>query len=220
MSSLIPGHHDHRLMCAAGGFLLYDWFHDHCDESLFHFTCHLLWLQYHEPLILGHLTNPQSGLQTHVHSWASGLCFWLLSVLSSVVPSPSSPVCIVSTILHIPSTQGREKAFSTCASHLTVVILYYTAMVVMYVQSRAIASFNSNNLSSAVYAALIHTLNPFFYHLRNQKSWMLSKKMWGLASASCWDLLPWGGNSITARMTFPWHLSQFCILACSVGLDS
>ncbi|OBS73243.1 hypothetical protein A6R68_12180, partial [Neotoma lepida] len=40
-----------------------------------------------------------------------------------------SYVYIVSTILRIPSTQGRKKAFSTCASHLTVVIIYYTAMI-------------------------------------------------------------------------------------------
>ncbi|KAL4830359.1 hypothetical protein H8958_019447 [Nasalis larvatus] len=60
-----------------------------------------------------------------------------------------SYIYIVSTILHIHSIQGRKKAFSTCASHLTVVIIYYTAMIFMYVWPRAIASFNSNKLISA-----------------------------------------------------------------------
>ncbi|EDM17974.1 olfactory receptor 224 (predicted) [Rattus norvegicus] len=80
-----------------------------------------------------------------------------------------SYIYIVSTILRIPSTQGRKKAFSTCASHLTVVIIYYTAMIFMYVRPRAIASFNSNKLISAVYAVLTPMLNPFIYCLRNQE---------------------------------------------------
>ncbi|XP_004467016.1 olfactory receptor 6B9-like [Dasypus novemcinctus] len=80
-----------------------------------------------------------------------------------------SYVYIVSTILHIPSSQGRKKAFSTCASHLTVVIIYYTAMIFMYVRPRAIGSFNSNKLISAVYAVLTPMLNPFIYCLRNQE---------------------------------------------------
>ncbi|KAM9221807.1 LOW QUALITY PROTEIN: olfactory receptor 226-like [Dugong dugon] len=80
-----------------------------------------------------------------------------------------SYVYIVSTMLRIPSTQGRKKAFSTCASHLTVVRIYYTAMIFMYVGPRAIASFNSNKLISAVYAVLTPMLNPFIYCLRNQE---------------------------------------------------
>ncbi|XP_032097039.1 olfactory receptor 6-like [Sapajus apella] len=80
-----------------------------------------------------------------------------------------SYIYIVSTILHIPSTQGRKKAFSTCASHLTVVIIFYTAMIFTYVRPRAIASFNSNKLISAVYAVLTPMLNPFIYCLRNQE---------------------------------------------------
>ena len=91
-----------------------------------------------------------------------------------------SYVYIVSTILHIPSTQGRRKAFSTCASHLTVVIIYYTAMIFMYVRPRAIASFNSNKLVSAVYAVLTPMLNPFIYCLRNQEVKNAIKKTVGV----------------------------------------
>ncbi|XDB57951.1 hypothetical protein AB1E18_011370 [Capra hircus] len=91
-----------------------------------------------------------------------------------------SYVYIVSTILHIPSTQGRRKAFSTCASQLTVVIIYYTAMIFMYVRPRAIASFNSNKLVSAVYAVLTPMLNPFIYCLRNQEVKNAIKKTVGV----------------------------------------
>ena len=91
-----------------------------------------------------------------------------------------SYVYVVSTILCIPSTQGRKKAFSTCASHLTVVIIYYTAMIFMYVRPRAIASFNSNKLISAVYAVLTPMLNPIIYCLRNQEVKNAIKKTVGV----------------------------------------
>ena len=103
-----------------------------------------------------------------------------------------SYVYIVSAILRIPSTQGRKKAFSTCASHLTVVIIYYTAMIFMYVRPRAIASFNSNKLISAVYAVLTPMLNPFIYCLRNQEVKNAIKKTVGVGQCfllSC-GLLP------------------------------
>ncbi|XP_037377604.1 olfactory receptor 6 [Talpa occidentalis] len=76
---------------------------------------------------------------------------------------------IVSTILHIPSTSGQRKAFSTCASHLTVVVIFYTAVIFMYVRPRAIASFNSNKLVSAIYAVFTPMLNPIIYCLRNKE---------------------------------------------------
>ncbi|XP_077901042.1 olfactory receptor 6B9-like [Ictidomys tridecemlineatus] len=91
-----------------------------------------------------------------------------------------SYVYIVSAILRISSTQGRIKAFSTCASRLTVVIIYYTAMIFMYARPRAIASFNSNKLISAVYAVLTPMLNPFIYCLRNQEvKNAIKKTLWG-----------------------------------------
>ncbi|XP_036608562.1 olfactory receptor 6-like [Trichosurus vulpecula] len=76
---------------------------------------------------------------------------------------------IISTVLHIPSAAGQRKAFSTCASHLTVVIIFYMAVIFMYVRPRAIASFNSNKLISAIYAVFTPMLNPIIYCLRNQE---------------------------------------------------
>ncbi|XP_074140842.1 olfactory receptor 6B9-like [Sminthopsis crassicaudata] len=76
---------------------------------------------------------------------------------------------IISTVLNIPSAAGQRKAFSTCASHLTVVIIFYMAVIFMYVRPRAIASFNSNKLISAVYAVFTPMLNPIIYCLRNQE---------------------------------------------------
>ena len=76
---------------------------------------------------------------------------------------------IVSTILHIPSSTGQKKAFSTCASHLTVVVIFYTAVIFIYVRPRAIASFDYNKLISVIYAVFTPMLNPIIYCLRNKE---------------------------------------------------
>ncbi|KAM5319620.1 olfactory receptor 6B9-like [Glossophaga mutica] len=76
---------------------------------------------------------------------------------------------IVSTILHIPSATGQQKAFSTCASHLTVVVIFYSAVIFIYVRPRAIASFDYNKLISVIYAVFTPMLNPIIYCLRNKE---------------------------------------------------
>ncbi|XP_006049794.3 olfactory receptor 6 [Bubalus bubalis] len=97
---------------------------------------------------------------------------FVLAVIILVFPL-SAPVLsyafIVSAILHIPSATGQRKAFSTCASHLMVVVIFYTAVIFMYVRPRAIASFNSNKLISAIYAVFTPMLNPIIYCLRNKE---------------------------------------------------
>ncbi|XP_012884154.1 PREDICTED: olfactory receptor 6 [Dipodomys ordii] len=97
---------------------------------------------------------------------------FVLAIVILVFPLSAtvlSYVFIISTILHIPSATGQRKAFSTCASHLTVVIIFYTAVIFMYVRPRAIASFNSNKLISAIYAVFTPMLNPIIYCLRNKE---------------------------------------------------
>ncbi|NXY89540.1 OR6B1 protein, partial [Alcedo cyanopectus] len=80
-----------------------------------------------------------------------------------------SYVCIISTILHIPTAQGRKKAFSTCACHLTVVIIFFSATLFMYARPKRIYPFELNKLVSVVYTIVTPMLNPFIYCLRNQE---------------------------------------------------
>ncbi|XP_037696073.1 olfactory receptor 6 [Choloepus didactylus] len=97
---------------------------------------------------------------------------FLLAIVILVFPLSAtvlSYVFIVSTILHIPSSSGQRKAFSTCASHITVVVIFYTAVIFMYVRPRAIASLNSNKLISAIYSVFTPMLNPIIYCLRNKE---------------------------------------------------
>ncbi|XP_004611669.1 olfactory receptor 11L1 [Sorex araneus] len=79
-----------------------------------------------------------------------------------------SYVCIVSSILKIPSASGRAKTFSTCGSHLAVVTIYYGTMISMYVRPNAHLSPELNKVISVFYTVVTPLLNPVIYSLRNK----------------------------------------------------
>ncbi|XP_039732861.1 olfactory receptor-like protein OLF4 [Pteropus medius] len=75
---------------------------------------------------------------------------------------------IVSTICRMSSAQGKYKAFSTCASHLSVVSLFYCTILGVYLSSAASHSSHSSAATSVMYAVVTPMLNPFIYRLRNK----------------------------------------------------
>ncbi|XP_034513126.1 olfactory receptor 7A17-like [Ailuropoda melanoleuca] len=75
---------------------------------------------------------------------------------------------IVSSIHRISSAQGKYKAFSTCASHLSVVSLFYCTMLGVYLSSAATQSSHSSAVVSMMYTVVTPMLNPFIYSLRNK----------------------------------------------------
>ncbi|XP_004688278.1 PREDICTED: olfactory receptor-like protein OLF4 [Condylura cristata] len=75
---------------------------------------------------------------------------------------------IVSSICTIPSVQGRYKAFSTCASHLSVVSLFYCTALGVYLSSAAPHSSHASTIASVMYTVVTPMLNPFIYSLRNK----------------------------------------------------
>ncbi|KAM5187423.1 olfactory receptor 7E178-like [Callospermophilus lateralis] len=75
---------------------------------------------------------------------------------------------IVSSILRIPSSGGRYKAFSTCGSHLAVVGLFYGTAIGVYLASAVSSSPRKMAVFSLMYAVVIPLLNPFIYSLRNR----------------------------------------------------
>ncbi|XP_040262318.1 olfactory receptor 1019-like [Bufo bufo] len=79
-----------------------------------------------------------------------------------------SYVFIISVILKIPSSIGRHKAFYTCSSHITVVILFYTTLVFQYLRPYSLANLDSNKVSSLFNTALVPMLNPLIYSLKNK----------------------------------------------------
>ncbi|XP_076431671.1 olfactory receptor 7G1-like [Peromyscus maniculatus bairdii] len=80
-----------------------------------------------------------------------------------------SYIQIVSSILKISSVQGRNKAFSTCGSHLSVVCLFYGTAFAVYMSSAVSDSSVKNVVFSMMYIVVPQILNPFIYSLRNRE---------------------------------------------------
>uniref|UniRef100_K7GAL5 Olfactory receptor n=1 Tax=Pelodiscus sinensis TaxID=13735 RepID=K7GAL5_PELSI len=95
-------------------------------------------------------------------------------ILSSMFTLPpflltlASYICIISTILRISSTSGRQKAFSTCSSHLIVVTIYYGTLIVVYVLPDTDSLRDLNKVFSLFYTVLTPLANPLIYSLRNK----------------------------------------------------
>ncbi|VTJ52925.1 Hypothetical predicted protein [Marmota monax] len=75
---------------------------------------------------------------------------------------------IVSSICVISSAQGRYKAFSTCASHLSVVFLFYGTGLGVYFSSAAAQSSPSSATASVMYSMVTPMLTPLIYSPRNR----------------------------------------------------
>eukprot|EP00079_Xenopus_tropicalis_P018266 XP_004919511.3 PREDICTED: olfactory receptor 13H1-like [Xenopus tropicalis] len=80
-----------------------------------------------------------------------------------------SYICILTSILHIPSVEGRTKAFSTCAAHLTVVSMFYGPSMIMYLGPSSNFSSNQEKYLAVFYSILTPVLNPLIYSLRNDE---------------------------------------------------
>ncbi|XP_028377138.1 olfactory receptor 7A17-like [Phyllostomus discolor] len=88
---------------------------------------------------------------------------------------------IVSSICAIPSVQGKYKAFSTCASHLSVVSLFYCSVLGVYFSSASTHSSQSSAVTSVMYTVVTPMLNPFIYSLRNRDIKESLKRILGMA---------------------------------------
>ncbi|KAG3285168.1 olfactory receptor 5W2-like [Ictidomys tridecemlineatus] len=75
---------------------------------------------------------------------------------------------IISSVLKIRSAEGRLKAFSTCASHLTAVAIFQGTVLFMYFRPSSSYSLDQDKMSSLFYTLVIPMLNPLIYSLRNK----------------------------------------------------
>ncbi|XP_013916152.1 PREDICTED: olfactory receptor 6M1-like [Thamnophis sirtalis] len=92
-------------------------------------------------------------------------CFTLLS---SVSATTISYVCIIVTVIRMPSAQGRNKAFSTCSSHITVASIYYGSSIFIYVRPSGSSSMDFNKLATMLNTVVTPLLNPIIYSFRNK----------------------------------------------------
>ncbi|XP_063302544.1 olfactory receptor 10A7-like [Pelobates fuscus] len=96
----------------------------------------------------------------------------LLGVLVTLFPMAfivGTYICIFLTIMKISTTTGREKAFFTCSSHLSVVCLYYGSLTTLYVIPTKGLSVNVTKVQSLLYITITPLVNPIIYSLRNHE---------------------------------------------------
>ncbi|KAM6153084.1 olfactory receptor 10J1-like [Erethizon dorsatum] len=96
----------------------------------------------------------------------------IISVLVILIPMGLifiSYILIISTILKIASAEGRKKAFATCASHITVVIIHYGCASIAYLKPKSENTKDEDQMISVTYTVVTPLLNPVVYSLRNKE---------------------------------------------------
>uniref|UniRef100_A0A8C6DIB4 Olfactory receptor n=1 Tax=Moschus moschiferus TaxID=68415 RepID=A0A8C6DIB4_MOSMO len=88
------------------------------------------------------------------------------------------------TVLRVRSSEGHRKAFSTCASHLTSICIFYGTGAFMYLQPGSRHSMGTDKVASVFYAMVIPMLNPLVYSLRNREVKSALKTAVGKAKSS------------------------------------
>ncbi|KAM7108576.1 olfactory receptor 5J3-like [Ciconia boyciana] len=137
-------------------------------------TCCLLPLPFCGPNVINHYfcdTNPLLKLTCSDDHLNELLLVTLngtisMSVLFIIV---ISYVCILFSILRIRSTEGRHKAFSTCASHLLTVTLFYVLAGLSHMQPGSKYSLEMEKVTAVFYTLIVPMLNPLIYSLRNKE---------------------------------------------------
>uniref|UniRef100_A0A8D0GVM7 Olfactory receptor n=1 Tax=Sphenodon punctatus TaxID=8508 RepID=A0A8D0GVM7_SPHPU len=128
-----------------------------CKQELDHFFCDIT------PLL-----KAASCVDTHYLEILDFVLSFVI-LLSSLSLTIVSYTYIITTILRIPSTQGRKKAFSTCVSHITVVTISYGSSIFVYVRPEHSNSMAYDKAASLLTTVVTPLLNPFIYSLRNDK---------------------------------------------------
>ncbi|KAM4663680.1 olfactory receptor 5V1-like [Discoglossus pictus] len=125
------------------------------SNFLNHFFCDML------PLF--HLSCRETLVNEIVMYIAAGILTFSGFLLTLI-----SYVHIISSIMNLRSTKGRQKTFSTCASHLTVVLLFYVNILFTYMHPRSAYSPMRDRTLSILYTAVTPMLNPIIYSVRNK----------------------------------------------------
>ncbi|XP_071988817.1 olfactory receptor 13G1-like [Engystomops pustulosus] len=129
----------------------------YCDDNkINHFFCEIM------PLLkLACADTYVNEIVVFLADFILGMCCFFLTCISYCF--------IINTILKIRSAAGKRKAFSTCASHIIIVSMYYGAVIFTYIRPRSRLSLEKDKIVSALYAVITPTLNPIIYSLRNKE---------------------------------------------------
>ncbi|XP_012870949.1 PREDICTED: olfactory receptor 2G3 [Dipodomys ordii] len=106
-----------------------------------------------------------------VDTTVNELVLFIVSILFLIIPPTLILISygfITQAVLRIKSVEARHKAFSTCSSHLTVVVIFYGTIIYMYLQPSDSYAQDQGKFISLFYTMVTPTLNPLIYTLRNK----------------------------------------------------
>ncbi|KAM7150272.1 olfactory receptor 6E1-like [Macrochelys suwanniensis] len=92
-----------------------------------------------------------------------------LLILGNFTVTIISYGCIITTIMRIPSTSGRKKAFSTCSAHLLVVVILYSSSIFRYVRRSQRGAQEFDKFVAFFFSVVAQLFNPYIYALRNKQ---------------------------------------------------
>ncbi|XP_055990560.1 olfactory receptor 5L1-like [Sorex fumeus] len=110
------------------------------------------------------------------------LVIYILATFNEIVTIViifTSYLFILVTILRMRSAEGRRKAFSTCASHLTAIIVFQGTILFIYCRPSTGNSADTDKVAMVFYTVVIPMLNPLIYSLRNKDVKAALKKVLG-----------------------------------------
>ncbi|XP_031761669.1 olfactory receptor 472-like [Xenopus tropicalis] len=100
-----------------------------------------------------------------------------LVTLNTFILTVASYIFIILAILNIKSAEGRHKAFSTCTSHLTCVIIFYFTIISLYIRPISTYSPKQGKFFALFYIIVIPLLNPYIYTLKNNEFHVSLRKL-------------------------------------------
>ncbi|XP_052038824.1 olfactory receptor 10AG1-like [Apodemus sylvaticus] len=113
---------------------------------------------------------------TSVHELSVYVVVMVVAALPFILVLTSYSKIIV-TILRLPTATGRAKAFSTCSSHLLVVLLFYGSATITYLRPKSMHSPGTDKLLSLLYTIVTPMFNPLIYSLRNKEVILALRKL-------------------------------------------
>lgn len=121
---------------------------------------------------------------------------------------------ILRAVLKLPSAASRAKAFSTCSSHITVVVLFFASAFIVYVGPPESRPEGTDKLIALVYTFLTPFLNPIIYTFRNKEVREAVRRV--TQSIRAMMKRPWGSSHrpfILVRVGFSWLVNQLINLS-------
>ncbi|XP_077312276.1 olfactory receptor 5AR1-like [Lithobates pipiens] len=135
-------------------------------------------------------------------TWVNELVVFALGsylVASTVFLIVISYIYIITSVLKIQSSVGRKKAFSTCTSHLIVVIIFYGSIFFVYLKPKSMYNLEHDRVVSVMYTIVAPLLNPFIYSIRNNEMKEAFMKMLKKVTVGRWHYV---GCTLPLKVAF------------------